>query len=56
MPVPLGRFISENVYKGKLQSEHDITSHSCVALIDVPKGREERVGTSWRVRAPHPFH
>ena len=52
MPSPLGDFISKNVYRGKLKSDHPNTDPACVAFIDVPKGREERVGTSWRVRPP----
>ncbi|KAL5510973.1 hypothetical protein ACEPAG_3692 [Sanghuangporus baumii] len=41
MPVPLGRFISEAVYDGKLKSEHDVKTQSCIAFIDVSLGEEE---------------
>lgn len=49
MPVPLGEFISEYVYDKKLLSEHSITDRSAVRFVDVRKGREERVGSSWKV-------
>ncbi|KAH9856811.1 hypothetical protein C2E23DRAFT_721458 [Lenzites betulinus] len=50
MPVPLGEFISKTVYDGKLKSEHKITDWSAVSFVDVRKGREEKVGSSWKVR------
>ena len=49
MPVPIGSFISEHVYEGKLQSEHPLVEHDCVTFVDVRKGTEERVGSSWKV-------
>ncbi|KAI0363390.1 P-loop containing nucleoside triphosphate hydrolase protein [Pilatotrama ljubarskyi] len=49
MPVPLGDFISEQVYDSKLKSVHEITDRGSVCLIDVRKGREEPVGSSWKV-------
>jgi hypothetical protein len=49
LPIPLGEFISEKVYDGKLRSCHDIVDHSCVAFIDVRKGRETRRGSSYQV-------
>jgi hypothetical protein len=49
MPVPLGGFISEEVYDGKLRSEHEICAMECVAFVDAAKGQEEKCGTSWRV-------
>jgi hypothetical protein len=49
MPVPLGDFISKEVYEGKLQSEHSITDFSCISFVDVSNGEEERGGHSWKV-------
>lgn len=49
MPVPLGMFISEEVYNKKLRSEHKISDMGCVAFVDVTKGREEKCGNSWKV-------
>ncbi|KAI0740540.1 P-loop containing nucleoside triphosphate hydrolase protein [Earliella scabrosa] len=50
MPVPLGDFISDQVYNSKLKSVHNITDGSCVRFVDVRKGAEESVGSSWKVR------
>ncbi|KAH9888514.1 hypothetical protein C8Q73DRAFT_655707 [Cubamyces lactineus] len=50
MPLPLGEFISEYVYNSKLRSVHRITDHSAVCFVDVRKGCEGRVGSSWKVR------
>ncbi len=50
MPTPLGDFISEEVYENKLKSVHNITDRSAVRFVDVWKGREELVGSSWKVR------
>ncbi|PCH35506.1 nucleoside triphosphate hydrolase protein [Wolfiporia cocos MD-104 SS10] len=47
MPVPLGNFISKEVYNSKLQSQHKINSLSCVAFVDVSKGEETQMGQSW---------
>jgi len=47
--MPLGGFISETVYKGKLRSCHNITDRSCIVFIDVEKGREEEQGKSYKV-------
>jgi regulator of nonsense transcripts 1 len=49
MPVPIGEFISECVYKGRLRSQHNINSMDCVAFIDVVKGAEKSSGLSWKV-------
>lgn len=49
MPTPLGEFISEYVYDKKLLSVHQITDFSAVLFVDVRKGQEERVGSSWKV-------
>lgn len=50
MPVPLGSFISTEIYDAKLQSSHAIKSYSCVSFIDVTSGQENQQGTSWVVR------
>jgi hypothetical protein len=52
LPVPLGGFISETVYEGKLRSSHDIVDHSCVVFIDVEKGEEVKRGNSYEVSIP----
>lgn len=49
MPIPLGEFISHNVYNKKLRSVHKTCDPSCVVFIDAWKGKEEQVGTSWVV-------
>lgn len=49
MPTQLGDFISTRVYDGKLNSVHKIRDSSCVAFVDVFKGTEKQVGTSWMV-------
>ncbi|KAI0800447.1 P-loop containing nucleoside triphosphate hydrolase protein [Fomes fomentarius] len=48
MPVPLGDFISKEVYDSKLKSQHLIKTRRCVQFIDVRKGQEESVGSSWK--------
>ncbi|KAI0712798.1 P-loop containing nucleoside triphosphate hydrolase protein [Cerioporus squamosus] len=48
MPIPLGQFISEEVYNSKLKSVHKISEKSCVSFVDVRKGQEQSVGSSWR--------
>jgi hypothetical protein len=50
MPVPIGDFISANVYKQRLSSQHEIKSMDCVAFIDVANGNETKSGFSWTVR------
>jgi hypothetical protein len=52
LPIPLGDFISENVYNGKLRSQHEIVDYSCIAFINVWKGEETRQGSSWLVSEP----
>jgi regulator of nonsense transcripts 1 len=52
LPVPLGGFISEVVYEGKLHSSHNIVDHSCVVFIDVGKGKEARKGKSYQASFP----
>lgn len=47
LPVPLGGFISDTIYEGKLRSSHEIVDHSCIVFIDVEKGKEERRGKSY---------
>ncbi|KAI1783492.1 P-loop containing nucleoside triphosphate hydrolase protein [Ganoderma leucocontextum] len=48
MPVPLGEFISEEVYNSKLKSIHNITDSSCVRFVDVRKGVEESMAPGWK--------
>jgi hypothetical protein len=55
MPVPLGAFISDEVYDAKLNSEHRIRDMDCVAFVDATKGQEEKCGTSWRVSGYSPL-
>lgn len=50
MPMPLGNFISEEMYNKKLHSDHKIATFDCVAFVDVTKGHEVKSGTSWTVR------
>ncbi|RDB26164.1 Regulator of nonsense transcripts 1 [Hypsizygus marmoreus] len=47
MPVPIGNFISRNVYSKRLKSVHEIKAASCCSFVNVPNGREERKGFSW---------
>ncbi|PSR72688.1 hypothetical protein PHLCEN_2v11383 [Hermanssonia centrifuga] len=47
MPIPLGNFISDEVYNKKLKSVHKISDISCVSFVDVDKGTEESCGKSW---------
>ncbi|KDR78867.1 hypothetical protein GALMADRAFT_1274823 [Galerina marginata CBS 339.88] len=47
MPVPIGDFISRNVYKGRLKSQHLISDLSCCHFVDVDNGVEESQGRSW---------
>lgn len=49
LPVPLGKFISDKVYQGKLRSCHKIVDHSCISFIDVAKGKETKQGNSFKV-------
>ena len=49
LPIHLGKFISGKVYDGKLQSEHEIADYSCIAFIDVWKGKEMKRGNSYLV-------
>ncbi|PSR72748.1 hypothetical protein PHLCEN_2v11443 [Hermanssonia centrifuga] len=47
MPIPLGNFISDEVYNKKLKSVHNIDNISCISFVDVDKGVEEHCGKSW---------
>jgi hypothetical protein len=49
LPIPLGEFISEKVYNGKLRSCHKIVDYSCIAFVDVWKGEERKRGSSYEV-------
>ncbi|KAF9459528.1 AAA domain-containing protein [Collybia nuda] len=48
MPVPIGDFISKNVYNGRLHSKHPVAQMSCVSFINVAEGIEDKGGFSWR--------
>ncbi|KAJ2974699.1 hypothetical protein NUW54_g11853 [Trametes sanguinea] len=48
MPIPLGDFISVQVYDSQLRSVHAISDRNTVRFVDVRKGAEERVGSSWK--------
>ncbi|KAM5545226.1 hypothetical protein V8D89_001337 [Ganoderma adspersum] len=48
MPIPLGEFISEEVYNSKLKSVHGIVDSSCVCFVDVRKGAEESMAPGWK--------
>lgn len=50
MPQPIGKFISDKVYRSRLSSSHKITDPSCVAFVDVcpPHGEETKSGFSWK--------
>lgn len=50
MPIPIGKFISHNVYDNQLRSEHKIQALSSCVFVNVAKGKEERKGHSWMVR------
>lgn len=48
MPIPLGAFISDKMYGGRLQSDHSIDDMNCLKFIDVSRGGEDRAGKSWK--------
>ena len=52
LPVPLGDFISQAIYEGKLHSSHNIVDHSCVVFVDVGKGKEAWKGKSYQASIP----
>lgn len=52
MPVPIGEFLSREVYDGKLQSRHRINSADCVRLVDCERGEEVDRNFSWVVGPP----
>lgn len=55
MPVPIGNFISEQVYDGKLKTVHPIEDlEECCVFVDAD-GSEERQGVSWTVSQYHTF-
>ncbi|KAG6813951.1 hypothetical protein H0H92_005206 [Tricholoma furcatifolium] len=47
MPVPIGNFISDKVYDGKLKSDHTIDSWLSCSFIDIAAGKEEKSSHSW---------
>lgn len=50
MPVPIGEFLSREVYEGKLRSHHRITSKGCLRFVDCEKGEEGMANFSYVVR------
>jgi hypothetical protein len=52
MPKPISRFISQNVYEGRLLSKHAISDPNCLAFIDVSRTGEQKAGTSTKVCLP----
>ncbi|KZV80981.1 hypothetical protein EXIGLDRAFT_589876, partial [Exidia glandulosa HHB12029] len=47
MPITIGQFISNQVYKGQLRSEHPDASPDACRFVDVCMGHEEKRGNSW---------
>jgi len=50
LPIPIGTFISQNVYEHQLKSVHAITTKSSCRFVDVHNGKEEQINHSWVVR------
>ncbi|KAL4064437.1 AAA domain-containing protein [Scleroderma citrinum] len=48
MPSVIGNFISENVYDGKLRTNHKITDRKACRFLDVKNGNETKYGHSWQ--------
>lgn len=48
LPVPLGDFISDQVYKSELRSEHWNESMSCIRFVNI-LSEEEQSGNSFLV-------
>lgn len=55
MPVPLGNFISKQVYDGLLKTEHRITNPYSCRFVDVFEGAEQANGSSWMVSIQFKF-
>lgn len=49
MPVPIGNFLSREMYGGRLKSVHNISDTDSCQLVDVPRGKETLAGNSWKV-------
>ncbi|KAK0500417.1 P-loop containing nucleoside triphosphate hydrolase protein [Armillaria luteobubalina] len=47
IPKPIGDFISEQVYKNRLQTVHEISSNNCCRFVNVSGGREGEHSKSW---------
>ncbi|EJD49073.1 hypothetical protein AURDEDRAFT_183182 [Auricularia subglabra TFB-10046 SS5] len=47
MPMAIGQFISNEIYKGQLRSQHPDASRDACRFVDVPLGLEEQRGHSW---------
>ncbi|KAK0235956.1 P-loop containing nucleoside triphosphate hydrolase protein [Armillaria nabsnona] len=41
IPKPIGDFISEHIYKNRLQTVHEISSKTCCCFVNVSGGREK---------------
>ena len=52
MPIPLGNFVSQTMYRRMLKSARSIKAHGagCVKFVDILDGVEEHVSASWKVR------
>lgn len=53
MPVAIGQFISNEVYKGQLRSHHKDEAREACRFVDVYNGVESLHGHSWVVRRLH---
>ncbi|EAU85577.1 hypothetical protein CC1G_06290 [Coprinopsis cinerea okayama7 len=47
MPIPIGAFISQHVYGGKLKSQHPLSSFKTCRFVDVKGSSEMKRGHSW---------
>ncbi|KAI0342846.1 P-loop containing nucleoside triphosphate hydrolase protein [Trametopsis cervina] len=48
MPVPIGEFISRQMYHNRLKSQHNINVRSSCRFVDIAKGKEEKAGNSYK--------
>jgi len=47
MPTLIGGFISRHIYKGRLQTNHAISTPLSCRLVDISHGKETKSGNSW---------
>ncbi|KAH9838486.1 P-loop containing nucleoside triphosphate hydrolase protein [Rhodofomes roseus] len=47
MPTPIGRFISQRVYGGRLKTIHPVTTRKSCIMVDVNHGEEAKSNNSW---------